>query len=274
MGFDAEKIAEEYVMTFDYHTHTTYSRGFMKPHGKGSVEDNVIAGIGRGLKEIAISDHGPGHLFYGSKRDRIDDLRWDIITSQKRHPEIKIYMSVEANIVESGSGIDVDFEEAEKFDFLIAGYHYGVKHGHMIANYTNARKKAQGGGNNGLFDATGYPLDTNKKNERLRELNTLMYIKALRQNDIKILTHPGDKAPVDMAEIAKVCAERGTWMEINTWHMHLTVEEIRLCMKEDVKFVISSDAHTPDRVGTFGPGLVRALEAGLDPGRIVNISRK
>ena len=38
----------------DYHTHTTYS------HGKGRVEDNVKAAIAAGLREIAITDHGPG----------------------------------------------------------------------------------------------------------------------------------------------------------------------------------------------------------------------
>ncbi|WDC83585.1 PHP domain-containing protein [Caloramator sp. mosi_1] len=41
----------------DYHTHTIYS------HGKGTIEDNVKAAINKGLKEIVISDHGPGHMF-------------------------------------------------------------------------------------------------------------------------------------------------------------------------------------------------------------------
>lgn len=63
-------------------------------------------------------------------------------------------------------------------------------------------------------------------------------------------------------------------MEISTWHSHLTVEEIRTAMKEDVKFVISSDAHTPDRVGSFEGGLARAFEAGLPLERIVNIEER
>ena len=71
--------------------------------------------------------------------------------------------------------------------------------------------------------------------------------------------------------IAKACAKKGTWMEISTWHDHMTVEEIRIAMKEDVKFIISSDAHTPDRVGSFIGGLERAFEAGLPLDRIVNV---
>ena len=41
----------------DYHTHTKHS------HGKGKVLDNVAQAELIGLDEIAISDHGPGHMF-------------------------------------------------------------------------------------------------------------------------------------------------------------------------------------------------------------------
>ena len=98
-----------------------------------------------------------------------------------------------------------------------------------------------------------------------------MTLKALYENDIKILTHPGDKGRFDIDDIAKACADTDTLMEISTWHDHLTVEEIKIAAKYDVKFVISSDAHTPDRVGSFHGGIERALEAGLDIERIVNI---
>jgi len=271
---DIEKELDRYRMTFDYHTHTRYSHGFIRPHGKGTVEQNVQAAIAAGLPEIAISDHGPGHLFYGIKRKKIADLRGDVDAAAAAHPEIKIFMSVEANICESACGLDVDPEEAKQFDFLIGGFHYGVRNCHAHDAWILAKKHYQAGGNNGLFGVNGEPIDTAPKYERLREINTEMHIKALRNSSLRILTHPGDKAPVDMEMIAKACAETGTWMEISTWHMHLTEEEIRVAMKEDVKFVISSDAHTPDRVGSFREGLRRALEAGLDPARIVNVELK
>lgn len=255
-------------MVFDYHTHTTYSHGFIMPHGKGTVEENVQAAIERGLEEVAISDHGPGHIFYGIKRNKFDSLRHDIEESQKKHPEIKIWMSCETNLCEAKNHLDVSPEEAKKFDFLIGGYHYGVLNCHSVENWILAKAKYQDGGNNGL------PLETSAKYEKQREINTEMYIKALHENDLRILSHPGDKGPVDIHEVAKACAETDTWMEINTWHMHLTTEEIMIAMQEDVKFVISSDAHTPNRVGSYLKGLERALKAGLDPERIVNIARK
>ena len=39
-------------MIADYHTHTVYS------HGTGSVLENALIAKEKGLKEIAITDHG------------------------------------------------------------------------------------------------------------------------------------------------------------------------------------------------------------------------
>jgi putative hydrolase len=39
----------------------------------------------------------------------------------------------------------------------------------------------------------------------------------------------------------------------------------------DVKFILTSDAHTPNRIGDFAAGLTLAVNAGLDVERIVNI---
>ena len=79
--------------------------------------------------------------------------------------------------------------------------------------------------------------------------------------------------PFDMDELAKACAATDTLMEISTHHKNLTVEEIRIAAKYDVKFIISSDAHQPYRVGDFEGGLARAEAAGLDIARIVNLER-
>ena len=103
--------------------------------------------------------------------------------------------------------------------------------------------------------------------------NTQMVLNALYENDIKILTHPGDKAYFDMVEIAKACADTNTLMEINAQHAHLSVQHIKMCAKTDAKFIISSDAHKPEEVGTLRLALHRAKEAGLDLERIVNLAK-
>ena len=76
-----------------------------------------------------------------------------------------------------------------------------------------------------------------------------------------------------MLPIAEACADTDTLMEISTWHPHLTVEEIRIAAQTDAQFIISSDAHVPGRIGDFEGGLERAMEAGLDLSRIVNLRK-
>ena len=90
-----------YKLLYDLHTHTTFS------HGKGSIEDNVKVAIEKGLKAIAITDHGPGHLTYGIKREAIPIMRKQIDLLSKKYPEIKIYLGVEANIIDNGNYLDV-----------------------------------------------------------------------------------------------------------------------------------------------------------------------
>ncbi len=239
---------DKYKMIFDYHTHTTFS------HGKQSIEDNVKEAISKGLSAVAISDHGPGHLTYGVKRSDFPVMREEVNRLKTIYPDIDIYLSVEANVVSKNPYLDLREDDLKYFDFVIAGYHYGIPRGYCIGNWLDAHR--------------AYPEFAGKK---LLVKNTDMTVKAIYENDIKILTHPGDKGRFDIAEISKACAARGTWMEISTWHPHLTVEEIKIAAREDVKFVISSDAHTKARVGSFRGGIKRALQAGLDIERIVNI---
>lgn len=234
-------------MTYDIHTHTTFS------HGKGTMEDNVKAAIEKGLSAVAISDHGPGHINYGFTKADIPLMRQEVNRLNAKYPEIKVYLSVEANIVNHGNHLDISREDFELFDFVLAGYHYGVSKGYCLANAM-------------------YRAGINKGNkEKLIRKNTRMIVGAINKNDIKVLTHPGDKAPIDMDAVAKACEKNNVLMEISTHHSHLTSEEIKVCMKYDVGFIISSDAHVPSKVGNFKEGIDKAKAAGLDLSRIVNI---
>lgn len=235
----------KYKMTFDYHTHTVFS------HGKGTIAENVEVAYKNGLEGIAITDHGPGHLTYGIKKNAIPEMRKQIELLKPQYPQMDIFLGVEANIINRKNCLDVAPEEFDEYDFVIAGYHYGVTHGYCAYNWAYRHS--------GFF----------KKDLMIK--NTEMAVKALHENNIKILTHPGDKGPFDMYELSKACEETDTWMEISTHHKNLTIEEIRIASKYDVKFVISSDAHKPYRVGDFEGGLARAEAAGLDICRIVNL---
>ena len=238
-----------YRLLYDYHTHTVFS------HGKGSIEDNVRSAIEAGLRGVGISDHGPGHLTYGIKRENIPVMKKEIERLRIKYPEIEIYASVEANTISVGNHLDLSQEEMDTLDYVIAGYHYGITHGYCIENYLSDHLRKE------------------RPSLKLMVKNTDMVTAALYENRIKILTHPGDKGPFDMDELAKACEKTGTLMEINTRHYHLTGDEIKKAAKYDVSFVISSDAHTPDRVGDAASGIKLAFDSGVEPERIVNIAK-
>lgn len=250
-----EDTEPKYLITEDYHTHTRYSKGILVYyHGKGTIEENMRAAAAQGLHKIGITDHGPGHLFYGLDLRKVPEMRQDIQRAKQKYPGVEIQLGVEANIIDTENGLDVPRDRISQFDYINAGYHHGVPGGNMIRNP--------------IYSMGHYPSGSIP---RLRAFNTEIAVRAIYENPIRILTHPGDKGPFDIRELAKACEERGTLLEINERHIHLTAEEIRLTMDYDVSYVLSSDAHRPEEVGSFRRGLERAIEAGLDLKRIVNL---
>ena len=269
----------KYRMTFDLHTHTVMKRSDGREilHAKGTVEENVLAAREKGLSCIGISNHGPGHITYGLPEDGLPALRGQIEEARQKYPDIKILLGIEANIINPSGLLDVQPEDFERFNYIMAGYHYGI-FGEEPARaakihggnwlYTNLRsgwdaaekirKKFGGVGSDSFEDA-------------LRRLNTELMVAAVRRNRPRVLTHPGDKGPFDIDSIARACQETGTWMEINNYHQDLSAAGILIAAKYDVSFVIGSDAHTPEKVGTFEKALERAQRAGISPERIVNI---
>lgn len=233
----------------DYHTHTRFS------HGKGDIEDNVRAAVRLGLKTIAITDHGYGHVGFGIRKTDLPLMKETISIMRKRYPDIEILLGMEANILDPDGTLDVDKEDLQHLDILLAGYHFGsVPRGLAGLKFHGANFMVRGGFHKELS----------------LELNTLAFCNAMLRYPVTILTHPGAKGPVDIARVAAVAAQRGTWLEINSHHGYLTVEQIAEAAASGAKFVVSSDAHRPEDVGHCDDGLRRALEAGLKPEQLVN----
>ena len=254
-GMTLEEIRSRYRITGDYHTHTVYSRMGPYLHGKGRIIDNAEAAVKAGLEVLGITDHGPSD-FYGLSIRRLPAMRRDIQEAAGRFPGLRILLGVEADIVDTPNGLDVSPEEVGLFDYINAGYHY-VPGCHMISNWLSFHIPCPAG-----------------IRERLRAQNTERIVRALRSNDIYILTHPGDKAYIDEHAVARACEETGTLVEINARHRHPDVDDLRIYASYDVRFIISSDAHSPDKVGRYARSLQLAIEAGIDPDRIVNIQER
>ena len=101
----------------DYHTHTTFS------HGTGSIEDNVKVAIQKGLKQIAITDHGVAHKLFGISIKKLKEMRRQIDILNKKYPQIEILLGVEANLISHNGDIDVSDEMLKYLDVVLVGFH-------------------------------------------------------------------------------------------------------------------------------------------------------
>ena len=231
----------------DYHTHTIYS------HGKGTIEDNVKVAISKGIETLGISDHSYGHLTYGVKREDIFKMREEIdILNEKYKNKIKILLGVESNILDDKGNIDYDDKIGDVLDYVMAGYHFGSKPTNVKALINHA--------NNYVF-----------KTEKAKEYNTLGIINAMKNNNIFVITHPGDKGDIYIEEVAKVAKETNTKLEINSSHRFLNANQLRQIEHIGNTFIVGSDAHVPQNVGNFNLALITIKEAKIDLSLIENI---
>lgn len=240
-------------ITGDYHTHTIYS------HGKGTIRDNVESAIKKGLKEIAICDHGPAHYLYGVKKSKLFEMREEIDKLNKEYAkDIKILLGVEANVISYDGTIDVDYDIINIIDILLLGYHYGVTPKSII---------------DGLFMYMVNPLSKIAPvyREKIIEKNTEALIKAINKYPVDIITHPGSKAKLDIEKLGKAAFTKGVALEINSNHSQLSVENIKIALKTEVNFYINSDAHDPENVANLEKGIERAKKANVPIHRIKNL---
>lgn len=240
------------ILTADYHTHTPYS------HGKNTVLENANAAKRLGLQQIGITDHGFNHLLFGLKRKRLGDLRHEIDEAE-RLTGVKVLMGMESNLISVGGDTDMLMSDLDKFDIFLCGIHEVLKYKSFTDFY-----------NIMLCNYSAYKLGK-KPSQKVIDNTTQAYVNAVKNNPIDIITHINYKCCCNLAEVAKACADYGTYIEINTKKRHVSPEEIELMASFGVRFVINSDAHSADRVGDtkIAEELLRDCNLPLD--RIDNI---
>lgn len=237
-------------MIADYHTHTVYS------HGTGSVLENALIAKEKGLKEIAITDHGFSHIAFNLKREKLPSLRADIDEAMQK-TGVKIYLGVEANLMNYNGDIDVTEQDLNVLEVIVMGFHKGIKNGF----------KAFWGFSLGNILANFFKIYTKRRIEK----NTQSYIKAVEKYPIDIISHLNLTARVDCKKVAEACARTNTYIELNGKRIHFNSEDVKGMLETDVKFVVSSDAHSPERVGDDSLGLQVANMYGIPIERIINM---
>lgn len=230
----------------DYHTHTNIAKGHIpllrdlaKTHAKGSLKENASAAISRGLKEIAITDHGYRHIMYGMIINQYQEVRREIDEINKEYKnknyDFRLLLGAECNIVNINGDIDIDNEVIKYLDIICAGFHRGALHNLNVKNnFTEAA------------------------------------VNAIEKHKITILNHPVDHVNPNIIEIGKAAARRNTALEINRSHKNISIDDIKKLKQMGVKFSLGSDSHISSTIGTFGEAYKIALEAGLTSDDIVN----
>ena len=242
-------------ITFDLHTHTVYS------HGKGTVEENAVSAKEKGLYGIGITDHGFSHPAFGMRRKKLDQMRADCIAAEEKTGE-KILLGIESNLRGECGSIDVVEKDYPKLDLILAGVHRFIFY-KSLGDFVHL-----------LCGNVFRSVLKSPPSKRLVDYNTRCYVNAVKNNPIDVLTHVGYLCYCDPVEIAKVCADYGTYIEINTKKTHLSDEEWRRVIDTGVRFVVDSDAHSVDRIGdnALAEKLFKRVDFPLD--RIDNIDGK
>lgn len=234
-------------LTADYHTHTPYS------HGKNTVLENAVAAKKLGLEQIGITDHGFNHLLFGIKRKKLTDLRAEVEEAE-RLTGVKVLMGVESNLISVDGETDMKEQDLVNFDLYLAGIHEVLRYKRFSDFYAITFR-----------NYSAYKLGK-KPSQKIIDLTTKAYVQAIKNNPIDVLTHINYKCCCDLTEVAKVCADYGTYIEINTKKRHISPEELDIMVSTGVRFVVDSDAHSADRVGDtlIAEQLLKDCPAALD----------
>lgn len=238
----------------DYHTHTKYSR---KNHGKGTVLENASVAQNKGLKQIAITDHGFNHWMFGIRHKDISQLKEDILNA-KEITGVDILLGVESNLISADGDIDIVEDDFEFLDILLMGFHNLVKmktsRDLFYINWAN-----------------GLSIFSPSK-ERIAR-NTTAFLKALDKYPIDVITHLNFGYPTDTLAVAKMAKEKGTFIELNGKRINFTDRELEIMASEGVKFIVNSDAHSPDKVGECNNALNLIFRLGIPISQVVNVDK-
>ena len=243
------------ILFGDYHTHTKYSR---HGHGKGSVLENASVAADKGLKQIAISDHGFNHQAYGVRRKDIPEVKEDILNA-KEITGVDILLGVEANLISAAGDVDIREEDYEFLDVFLMGHH-------TLVNTTNVKDYLT------LNMVNFFASPFAPSRQRLNR-NTTAFLKALDKYPIDIITHLNYGFPTDTLAVARMAKQKGTYVELNGKRINFTEQEIEIMASEGVKFIVNSDAHRPERVGECNHGMNLIYKLGIPTSQVVNIDK-
>ncbi|MDD3946367.1 MAG: PHP domain-containing protein [Clostridia bacterium] len=240
----------------DYHTHTTASDGI------SSLEDNVQEAVKKGLKELAVTDHGfanPKRFAMTPKKFAMQREQLDGI--QKEYGDtIALYQGIEADLIGEDGTLDLTEEQISQMDVLIMGYHSFAK----AKSFRDWRRLYW----NAYLRVIKYP------SKQTIARNTKAMINAIKRYPIDIVAHLNHLFKVDCYEVTKAAADYGVLIELNAKHFDFSHDLFEKMLTTSANFIVNSDAHYYKLVGGFSEIETFLSQHSFDPARIVNLERK
>lgn len=235
----------------DYHTHTVYS------HGLGSIEHNVKMAAAKGLKQIAITDHGFRHMFFNVRRLDFKYMRRDIEEIKDKY-NIDILLGLETNLQSNSGTIDIADSDIENLDIILCGFHKLIVPSSVRSFFSFY---------------IGNHMPRLKKSDLMRGRNTEAYIKAIQRYPIDVIVHPKYGIEMDVVEVAKECKKQGVYMELNGKRISMSDDEVLAMAETGVGLIANSDAHSPERVGDLAVPVECIKRLNINPDQIVNLEK-
>lgn len=235
----------------DYHTHTRYS------HGTGSVMDNALAAEKCGLKQVAITDHGLRHMAFNIKYRQLNSFFADVKEANEK-TSVKVLAGIENNIYSIDGLFDCDPVTLDELDVIMGGYHKAVR-------VRSARDFFKYALPNLASDLFGHRFS-----KKLIALNTDVYLKLIENEDVDFITHINYGLRSDILTVARQCKKFGTFIELNGKRVNFSDSELEKMTEEGVQFILSSDAHSPERVGDVSMPLAIVERLHIPYNQIVN----
>lgn len=224
----------------DLHMHTTAT------DGEDTLQEMVRAAISRGLRYVAITDHGKRVTMAHGLDERRLLAQWGAIDKLNKSlaedgpPPIVVLKGIEVDLLEKG-GLDLPDDVLAQADWVVASLHYGQ----------------------------------NQPRERI----TARIIEAIEHPAVSVIGHPTGRLinrrpayDVDMEAVIAAAARTGTFLEINAnpWRLDLDDHHAAAARQAGVKIVISTDAHSTRGLDVMRCGVLQARRAGLTADEVAN----
>ncbi|MBR4200897.1 MAG: phosphatase [Oscillospiraceae bacterium] len=224
----------EITAAADLHTHTVAST-----HGYSTINENAAAAKARGMKLLAVTDHGPAmpdapHLWHFHNYKVLP----------REIDGVAMLYGVEANIIDENGTLDMDAKELRFCEWVIASYH---------------------------TQCVQFP--------RTPELVTQGYRKVCENPDVDVIGHPTTAFfPFEYEPVLKLFKEAGKLVEINESSLRWkpgALENAKtvyaLCKKHEIPIVLNTDAHYAGLIGKTPLASQLLLDLDFPKKLIVNL---